>query len=155
MGTRSITTVTRCWGGGEPDTYATIYRHFDGYPEEQGKLLADFLDGLDVVNRTPVNDRAANRLASGPGDLAAQLVCKMAEDGAKPKLLPAGTIAGQEFHYDVRVDRGRDGGQVSVTVYAGPMTMFGGGGEGCNNEIFRGTPAEFSSFVKEIPERFL
>jgi hypothetical protein len=145
MGTRSLTVVKRNWEQGEFEPIATIYRHYDGYPSVQGKLIADFLDGLTLVNG--VSGDTPKRHANGPGRLAAQLVCAMADEGVEPSLERHGVVSGQEYEYHLLCHFGFDGGTVEVVVFDGPMTAFGCGGDECTNEIFRGTPEAFSEWV--------
>ena len=72
MGTRCITNIRSRWDEEkEWKTHAVIYRHCEGYPESQGRLLFDFLDGLVVINGIPGNP--PKRYANGPGRLAAQI----------------------------------------------------------------------------------
>ena len=146
MSTRSITTVRSRWDEGEWKTNAVVYRHHDGYLSGHGEWLHEFLDGLEVVNGIPGNPPP--RYANGPGRLAAQLVAKLNEDGHEPDLCPDDGPRGQEFHYQVDVQFGANGGTVSVTVFDGPMTAFGGGGERCTNQVFQGSVAEYGEFLK-------
>ncbi len=145
MGTRSITTVTSCWDGQEPEVNATIYRHWDGYINGgHGEWLADFLADAVVTNGRQDKPKHFN----GPGRLASGIVAALLKYGYDPDLVPAGSVMGQEFEYHIHVDYGMSGGQVSIRVFDGPMTFFGSGGEDCNNEIFSGTVTEFQSFVQ-------
>jgi hypothetical protein len=56
---------------------------------------------------------------------------------------------GQEYHYLIDVDFGMNGGKILFTVFDGPMTAFGGGGEKCKNQIFQGSVTEFGEFLIE------
>lgn len=144
MGTRSITTVTSSWHNGEPQVNATIYRHWDGYiAGGHGEWLAEFLADAVVTNGRQDKQKHYN----GPGELASAIVEALRADDHNPNLVPAGSIMGQEYEYQVHVDYGLDGGRVSLRVFDGPMTAFGGGSENCNNLVFSGTVAEFAAFV--------
>lgn len=147
MGTRSFTTIrSRSNNTVDYSTHAVIYRHWAGYLSGQGRLLFEFLDGLAVINGIPSNPPP--RFANGPGRLAAQFVAKMQEEGTDPNLFPAVCDCGQEFHYQVDVDYFTGGG-IIVTVFDGPVTAFGAGGEDCTNLIFKGTVAEYGTFLDE------
>jgi len=149
MGTRSITTVTHKWDNDEPRVDATIYRHWDGYPTCHGRWLADFLRDAVVTNGKVDEPKHFN----GPGRLAAGICAQLQADEHDPDLVEAGAVMGQEYEYRVHVDYGMSGGKVSVTVFDGPMTMFGGGGEDCNNQIFSGTVKEFEAFIQSEEKR--
>ena len=149
MGTRSITTVRSRWEGqGDYETHAVIYRHFDGYLSAQGQLVYDFLNGLSIVNG--INSDTPKRHANGPGRLAAMLVVEMEEEGVSPDLCPDTSPCGQEFHYQIDVDYGMsDRNTATVTVFNGPITAFGSGGEDCTSRLFHGTVEEFGKFLLE------
>ena len=149
MGTRCITNIRSRWDEEkEWKTHAVIYRHCEGYPESQGRLLFDFLDGLVVINGIPGNP--PKRYANGPGRLAAQIVKHMEDEGHSPNLMGAVMDCGQEFHYQIDVDNTKRGGDVSVTIFDGPVTFFGGGGGACRNEIFSGSVEELGAFLAGV-----
>lgn len=156
MATRSITTVRSQWVNDgdtitdEWKTNATIYVHWDGYLDGVGRFLHNFLNGLVVVNG--ISPNMPLRYANGPGRLAAQLIVAMENDGMKPECLRNGSVVGQEYHYQIDVAYGRDGGNVLVTVFDGPMTAFGCGGDECTNQIFHGNVEEFGIFLAEYDE---
>lgn len=146
MGTRSITTVRSSWEGGESEHNVSIYRHYDGYPEAQGQDLFRFLDGLVLVNG--IGTKMPERYANGPGRLAAQLVSYLQELGVEPDLMPEGSDAGQEFHYVLDIAYGMGGGDIKVTIYSGPVTFFGMGGEECTDKIFEGSVQEYGDWLR-------
>lgn len=129
-------------------TLASIYRHWDGYPEGHGKYLRDFLRDVTLINGicsgTPEN------YANGVDHLAAKLVCKMQNDGHDPKLTEQGADAGQEFEYHVTGRTLPKPELLEIVVYSGPMTFFGLGGEECTNEIFRGNLDEYSDWLDKM-----
>ncbi len=157
MSTRSITTVRSKWTDETEDnshewrTLVDIYVHYDGYLDGMGRWLYKFLDGLHIVNGIKVGDGELMpvRFANGPGRLAAQMITAMSHDSLNPEMAPLGSNMGQEFHYQIDVLYGLQGGEVSLSVYDGPMTFFGYGGEQCTNLIFSGTVSEFGQFLDD------
>lgn len=150
MGTRSITVVSERWQADqEYKPVATIYRHWDGYPEGHGVDLASFLDGLVLVNG--IGSDMPEKFANGPGSLAAQLVSFLQEQGHNPNLCEHGSVMGQEYEYHVRCDYFGENA-ITVEVLDGPMTFFGMGGEECTNSVFKGTVAEYCAWVKKPAE---
>lgn len=151
MGTRCITEVKGRWAGRKDwNTHAVIYRHWDGYLTGHGRWLADFLDGMHVVNSIPSN--TPTKHANGPGRLAAQIVAELQKDGHEPDLMDGVCDCGQEYHYLIEVDYSMSGGSINLKVFDGPMTAFGFGGQDCTNEIFSGTVEQFVAFIGEQEE---
>ena len=156
MGTRCTTVVTQQWdSGGEAsgvEHLATIFRHWDGYLDGHGQWLADFLKDAVVTNGKIDGKKNFN----GPGRLASGIVHALVEDGHDPDLMSKGTICGQEYEYHINVKFGDTGGELSIKVIDGPMTMFGAGGEECTNVAFEGTVKEFATYIendgKELKE---
>lgn len=147
MGTRCITEVRSKWDSNEWETHAVIYRHWDGYLSEHGTWLYNFLNGMKIVNG--IGGDMPPKFANGPGRLAAMIVTQLQIDEYDPDLLPSVSDVGQEYHYRIDVECGAGGGDIIVTVFDGPMTAFGFGGENCNNQIFKGTVEEFGKFLEE------
>ncbi len=148
MGTRCITEIRSRWEGKEEyKQLAVIYRHWDGYLSGHGQDLFNFLDSVKIINGIRGNEKG--RFANGPGRLAAMLVYDLHKDGHNPDLIGSVQDCGQEYHYVIDVDYGREGGTVSITVYDGPMTAFGLGGEDCTNKIFNGSIKEYGEFIKK------
>lgn len=149
MGTRSVTTVRSRWGNtGDFEMHATVYRHYDGYLRGHGAWLAHFLENIKVMNGKG-GDWDETRHVNGPGRLAARLVIALDEDGHDPDLMPHDTDCGQEYHYQISVDFGMNGGDISVAVFDGPMTFFGDGGDECVNKIFEGNVYEYGAFISK------
>lgn len=146
MGTRSITQIRSKWE--TTDVYkdhCVIYRHWDGYLEGHGRYLYNFLKGINLVNGlTPGQKR---RVVNGPGRLAAALTHDLHKDGHDPDIIGSVADVGQEFHYVIDVDYGISGGTIKITVFDGPMTAFGLGGDECTNKIFIGTIEDFGRFI--------
>ena len=149
MSTRCITEVRSKWVDSdcEWETNAVIHRHGDGYLDGHGKWLFDLLDGLEVINGIPGNP--PQKFVNGPGRLAALIVTELSNDGHDPNLLPNTKPVGQEYHYRIDVIFGMNGGDILMTVFNGPMTAFGGGGEKCNNQLFCGNIEEYEKFLEE------
>lgn len=96
MGTRSLTVFVEEDG----TEIVVMYRQFDGYLEGMGKDLAEFLDGIKLVNGIPMG--TTKRLANGMGCLAAQAIADFKTEVGNVYLYPAGTRdCGEEFIYTV------------------------------------------------------
>ena len=76
----------------------------------------------------------------------------MQKDNLNPDLIPDNGPCGQEFHYVIDIDYSSEGGKIFVTVFSGPMTAFGCGGEYCNNMIFLGNVESYGSFIESETE---
>lgn len=151
MSTRSLTVVRSRWEESEEfEINAVVYRHHDGYLKSpgHGQWLFDFLDSLCIVNG--IGGKMPAKYANGPGRLAAQLVAKRQADGHDPDLSSVVTSMGQEFQY--QIDLTYDTKGIEVTVFDGPMTAFGMGGEDCTNQIFKGTVGEYGKFLDDLAE---
>jgi len=143
MGTRSLTEIRTAWDKKEkPQTVAIIYRHWDGYPSGHGQDLYNFLNGLKIVNG--IGGDMPKRYANGPGRLASQLIAYLQDEGHDPNLIPTTDPCGQEFHYVIDAYYESP---LKITVYDGPMTAFGSGGEDCTNKIFEGSLSKFKRFI--------
>ncbi len=152
MGTRSITTVRSRWNReDEFQLHATIYRHYDGYIDGHGAWLYDHIKDLKVVNGKLLD--APDTHVNGPGSLATRIVCDLEREGYEPMLMLHGANCGQEYHYQIDVEYGaadwkQRGAPLIITVFDGPVTMFGAGGDECTRMIFNGTVEQFGKFVK-------
>lgn len=124
MGTRSITEVRSSWDGGDWETNAVIYRHWDGYPSGHGKDLYKFLEDLVVVNG--LRGDAPETHVNGPGRLAARLVAYLQDNGHDPDLVGRVVSMGQEFHYRIDIPFGFNGGDIQLTVFGRDATIFEG-----------------------------
>lgn len=145
MSTRSLTTVRSRWATDDPWTSnAVIYRHHDGYLEGHGQWVFGFLKGLTVVNG--IGSKTPKRYANGAGRLAAQLVARLQEDKHDPELFGVVTECGQEYLYQIDVDEDLT---IRVTVFDGPMTAFGMGGEECIHKAFTGTVASYGRYLRK------
>lgn len=77
MGTRSLTYFFDHDAPNHP--VACMYRQMDGYPSGHGQELAEFLDGMTIVNGYGTGD-AAGTHANGIGCLAAQVIAHFKND---------------------------------------------------------------------------
>lgn len=138
MGTRSLTVVQ------EGDTEIVVmYRQFDGYLEGHGKDLAEFLDGIPVVNGIGDNRKVFN----GVGCLAASLVAHFKDGAGSIYLYPAGTRdCGEEYTYIIKAEQPTYGfGDASNTYPTLEIEAYG-------SPVFKGTVEEFKTHLKGLVE---
>lgn len=151
MATRSIITIRSRWVDeskvNEWEINGTIFLHNNGYLEGVGRWLYDFLDGMVVVNGIAVGEPMPERCANGPGRLACQLVTAMQLDYMYPSLAPSKGNYGEEYRYQIDITFGPRGGDIDISVFDGPMTMFGDGGEDCTNLLFSGDVVGYGIFL--------
>lgn len=121
MGTRSLTIVND-YGlkRREDGEIVVMYRQYDGYPDGHGSELAEFLDGLKIVNGIGAN--TPEKAANGMDCLAAQIVAHFKKDIGGFYLYPSGTrAAGEEYIYLIDIKESdqekvaRTGGRFEVT----------------------------------------
>jgi len=130
MGTRSLTFVYN--EQGKP--ILNLYRQYDGYIKGHGAELAEFLNGLTLVNGF---GREEKNIANGMGCLAAQMIAHFKDSvGGFYIHSVMDTDCGQDYEYHVYKDR------VEVR---GPGSIFN---PGPNDNLFKGTWAEFAKFCK-------
>jgi len=147
MGTRSLTVVQQRWDTKKKfRPLVTIYRHWDGNPEGHGLDVANFLDGLSIVNGAQ-----PGKCANGPGRLACQLIAYLQSEGHDPDIVPAKSIMGQEYEYHIFCDMSmQPRRRILVHVFDGPTTAFGMGGENCTNLIFKGTVPQYVEWINGL-----
>ena len=133
MGTRSLTYVYENYkneqGNKVEQPIICLYRQYDGYPTGHGAELADYLNGMYVVNGLGIKDN--QKVANGMGCLAAQLVAHF-KDEAGQFYLHAPVLNRddwQEYEYHIQQDK--------IIVY------------GYDKEIFSGTWQEYSNWILE------
>jgi len=98
MGTRSLTFV---YDGDTP--VVNMYRQFDGYPSGHGAELADFLDGMVVVNGY---GEVKPKIANGMGCLAAQMIANFKQTVGGFYIHPVtSTDCWQDYEYHVYEDK--------------------------------------------------
>ena len=98
MGTRSLTFV---YDGDTPQI--NMYRQFDGYPSGHGAELADFLDGMVVVNGY---GEVKPKIANGMGCLAAQMIANFKQTVGGFYIHPVtDTDCWQDYEYHVYEDK--------------------------------------------------
>jgi hypothetical protein len=134
MGTRSLTYVYENYkddaGNTVQEPIICLYRQYDGYPTGHGAEIAEYLDGMYVVNGLG-QDQKDQKVANGMGCLAAQLVAHFKNEAGQfylhvPKL---NRDDWQEYEYHIQNDK--------VIVY------------GYDKEVFSGTWQEYSKWVFE------
>lgn len=138
MGTRSLTVIRERWEpSDDPTDLVAIYRQYDGYPEGHGRDLADFLNGLTVVNGI---GRETGRIANGPGCFAAQLIQTLKESHGVGGIYiqTNNRDCGAEYVYTIDVSYA---GGIVVTVESGYGDEW--------DHDFTGTPEKFEAFVGE------
>jgi len=154
MGTRSLTVCKSRWT--EEDAFstdATIYRHSDGYPSQQGDLLHCILNDLVLANG--IGSGTPKNAVNGPGRLAKRIILAMGKAGALPSLEAPNSTMGQKWEYHIETTFSCDDSPadnlnagIKVRVFSRPMTAFGLGGEDCTEEVFFGTNEEFSKWLQ-------
>lgn len=101
MGTRSLTFVYS-----EKESKAPLlcmYRQFDGYMAGHGAQLAEFLNGMEIVNGY---GKAKSKLANGMGCLAAQLISNFKTETGNFYIYPVDSSdVGEEYSYHIYENR--------------------------------------------------
>jgi hypothetical protein len=94
MGTRCLTFV---YDGDVP--VINMYRQFDGYPSGHGAELAEFLNGMEIVNGY---GEVKPKLANGMGCLAAQMIAHFKQSVGGFYIHPVtDTDCWQDYEYHV------------------------------------------------------
>jgi len=124
MGTRSIINVYD-----ESEKILSLYGQYDGYPSGVGRDLADFLNGMQLVNGISIGEN--KRIANGMGCLAAQLVCNFKKTPGSFYIVSCKDFDHwQEYTYDLYAEK------VRVMNYSGEV-------------IFLGSWKDFSDFCND------
>lgn len=100
MGTRSTIHFQE-----DGKTICSIYQQYGGYPNGVGLQLADFLNGITIVNG--INPDKGGRLANGVGCLAAQFIADHKRDAGG--LYITNESDRQEYDYFVNYKTKGDG----------------------------------------------
>lgn len=136
MGTRSLTFVY----DEEGRTLISMYRQYDGYPSGHGKELAEFLEPITMVNGIGATD---NKIANGPGCLAAQLVAHFKDGPGGIYLVPTTAVdCGQDYEYHIATHG--EGAGLTITCH-----RIEGLRPFRRKEIFDGSLEEFKAFCDE------
>lgn len=96
MSTRAIAKFHDEWND---KVVATIYKHWDGYPDGFGDMLRNLVSEYTIVNGISLNDK--RKIANGMGCLAAAIVAEI-------KAGPGGVYlcspdSREEYNYHVRL----------------------------------------------------
>lgn len=98
MGTRSLTFVYE-----DKEPLVNMYRQYDGYPSGHGAELAEFLDGMTVVNGF---GEKRTKMANGMGCLAAQMIAYFKKEMGNHYLYPVtAKDCWQDYEYHVYEDK--------------------------------------------------
>ena len=149
MGTRSLTRVIDRQKGlsfakghlakNVGKSYINMYRQFDGYMEEMGVDLAEFLLPFTIVNGISLSEN--RKIANGSGCLAAQLVAHFKQEAGDIYLYPTEGKPGacwEEYIYTIFVADDSEKESITIAVYDVWI----------RENIFVGTPAELLKKVK-------
>ena len=144
MGTRSLTYVYENHKNEQGDKVEQpiicLYRQYDGYPTGHGAELADYLNGMYVVNGLG-QDQKDQKVANGMGCLAAQLVSFFKKDEAGQFYLHVPELSRddwQEYEYHIQ--------QNKIYVYSYDKIIF----EGSWKEYFAWILEQVKLETKEV-----
>jgi len=124
MGTRSLTRViprqeglSFSEGHNHVDkSVVNMYRQFDGYPEGMGLELAEFLSEFTIVNG--LSCFRPNKIANGPGCLAAQLVQHFKEGPGNIYLYPWDGEIGDSWEEYIYTLYPKEGEPTFMSIYS-------------------------------------
>lgn len=124
---------------GDPETrqkaLSASYLQCDGYPSGWGADLAEFLNGIEMVNGLGATPYAVGERANGAGCLAAQWIAKAKTKVGGVYMVPVDDPNGWETDYAYRVIVHHAGG-IRVTCHC------------CGDLEFDGTVAQFVEFCE-------
>lgn len=144
MGTRHLTVVYNKDG----TEIINMYGQYDGYPGGHGIDLAEFLDGMRIVNGLSMDD---DKIANGMCCLAAQVIAHFKrEAGGFYMQAPGVRDVGEEFIYHIT----NKDGYPNIKLTKGPVTFFGvssldAQGKHADEVVFDGSPKEFIEWVEK------
>lgn len=127
MSTRSITKFIDENG----NLIVSMYKHHDGYPDDYGLSLAEYLNTFNICNGVPINSDKDN-YANGLSCLAAQVISHYKKGVGEIYLLPSDSDYSVSYVYSVRLNK-EDKLEVEVRDYM-------------NTIIFNGDIADFKDF---------
>jgi len=117
-----------------------IYREIDGYIEEHGRDLAEFLQDVHVVDGFWPTDN--KKIGDGAGCLAAQIVAHLKKGAGGIYLEPTDADdCGQQYEYYITVDE--DIGTIELNIYDVHH----------KKTIFEGSPDELMKKLKTMPRK--
>ena len=118
MSTRSTVVFVNTAFGNRQKVCA-VYQHHDGYLSGVGKELAEFCDGILMVNG--LSSLQPKSIANGCGCLAAQFIAKFKAGAGGLYRVPVGD-PGEEYVYVVEADTEL----IRITAETGGETLFSG-----------------------------
>ncbi len=139
---------------------AVLYRHHDGYPEEHGRELAEFLSGIRIVSELPEKDPPdglvrvvfkprdkfmynGERIAEGMTCLAAQIVAFFKQEAGGFHLFPAGDrVEDESYTYHVS---GQPDGEAMIRIIENSS-------QEVSKELFNGTATELLAWLDSPKE---
>lgn len=134
MGTRSNTLVIET-GYDKEFVLANIYRQMDGYPSGHGQALADFIEGITLVNGLGLGDSDGIRYANGAGCFAAQLIADLKTGAGGIYLEKPDGDCDNDYTYILRLDTYKPTKGVSIEV------LYWG------KQVFKGELKGFKTFI--------
>jgi len=143
MGTRSLTRVHNEMN----EILVNMYVQFDGYPDGHGTDLAEFMDGMVVVNGIGMDDN--RKIANGAGCFAAQMIANFKTDVGGTYLVPIGdTDCWSEYIYDIYV-KPNEPIIIKITCkHDGGYAIFHGSVEEMKAYCLKPTMTEDGSYIK-------
>jgi len=119
MGTRSLTHIYD-----DNQLLVTIYRQMDGYPTGMGADLKTILSSFTLVNG--ISLAVSQKVANGPGCLAAQLIKELKDGAGSIYIYPPGSSdCWEEYVYHVYLTDGHIRLKVEDT-YQGGHVLYDG-----------------------------
>jgi hypothetical protein len=156
MGTRSTYRVIEKGvfeGKNWKNMFVLLYLQYDGYPEGHPVDTARWLASGTVVNGLGMDKPEV--VFNGAGCLAAQLVARHKTDEATGKITPGGAYiypmkhrgkCGEDYVYDIVIDETTK--TIEFIAYDN-MTGWQPNSKVKTKVMFKGTPAEFVTWVEE------
>ena len=92
--------------------HTQIYKHYDGYPEDLGVTLANYLNGYDILNGIPNSHQGP--IANGIGCMAAQLVSYIKDGPGNVYLQPPHNIDIEDYVYYIWV---KENEEIMISIF--------------------------------------
>lgn len=140
MGTRSTTKFIEVLkdeeGNEKEEVMCAIYTQYDGYPDGVGMQIAEFLNGMEIVNGF---SDTSKRIANGIGCLAAQYIAHI-KDGVGNVYMTHPDDS-QQYNYEIIIGYEGEGWDMKPTTPIIRVELY--------DRNFEGTPQEFIDMVAE------